>query len=79
LSSTGLSKHERRNAAVSGARVLSYRECADRADVSLRTWERLVSGGLSPPVVRPSPGRCGHLDIDFYLWLEQRRSPINTA
>jgi hypothetical protein len=73
LSSTALSKHERKTT-VTGVRVLNYRECAERADVSLRTWERMVADGTSPPVVHPSPGRRGHLDIDLEVWLEARRS-----
>jgi predicted DNA-binding transcriptional regulator AlpA len=73
---TTAAKSERHAHAV---RVLRYRECAALAGVSLRTWERMIAEGLAPPVVRPSPGRAGHLDVDFYPWLEQRRSPINAA
>jgi hypothetical protein len=50
-------------------RVLNYDECADRADVVRRTWERIIESGEGPPTVDVSPRRKGVLDVDFEAWL----------
>jgi hypothetical protein len=54
-------------------KVLNYDECAERANVVRRTWDRIIENGKGPPSVEISARRRGVIDVDFEAWLLQRR------
>ena len=56
-------------------RVLCYDECAERANVVRRTFERAIAEGYGPPVVEITARRRGVLELDFNEWLLARRRP----
>ena len=49
--------------------ILGIAECADRANVHLRTFQRVIERGEGPPVVMISKWRQGILESDFTAWL----------
>ena len=55
--------------------VLSLNECAERADLSRRSLERLIASGKGPVVIALSTRRRGVLESDFEAWLLGRRRP----
>ena len=75
--STGLSRHERRDAAARGGKpalvVYTYNEAAAIAGVARRTLERLIALGKGPAVIELSPRRRGILESDLINWLRKRR------
>jgi hypothetical protein len=54
-------------------RVLSYNEVAERADITRRSFERIVAAGEGPAIVHVSKCRVGVLDVDLDKWLLSRR------
>jgi hypothetical protein len=54
-------------------RVLGYDEAAERADITRRSFERLVAAGEGPAIIHVSPRRVGVLDVDLDNWLMSRR------
>ena len=57
-----------------GLIVLSKKKAAERANVSLRHFERLIANGEGPPLVRLGPRRVGIIEEDSDAWLRSRRS-----
>ena len=57
-------------------RVLSYNECAARAGIVRRTFEREIENGRGPAVVEVTARRRGVIKSDFEEWLLARRRPI---
>lgn len=55
--------------------VLKLGEAAQRAGLSRRSLERVISVGLGPSLVRLSARRVGVLESDLALWLRSRRIP----
>jgi hypothetical protein len=55
--------------------VLSYNQCADRAGITRRTFEREIAHGRGPAIVEISARRRGVLETDFEEWLLSRRRP----
>ena len=53
--------------------ILDIGECADRANVCLRTFQREIARGEGPPVVLITKWRQGILESDFTAWLKSRR------
>jgi len=58
-----------------GLHVLGLSVCAERADQSLRTFQRQIAEGKGPPIVEISARRRGVLESDFEEWLLARRRP----
>lgn len=56
-------------------KVLDYSECARLANLSLRTWSRIIDGPDAPPIIHITERRRGVLESDFVEWLESRRHP----
>ena len=56
-------------------RVLTYQESADRASITIRTFQRECSLGRGPTTVALSARRRGVLESDFESWLMARRCP----
>jgi predicted DNA-binding transcriptional regulator AlpA len=54
-------------------RIVSVKQSAEIAGVSLMTWARLQRLGDTPPVVRISPHRIGYMLSDVIAWLESRK------
>jgi hypothetical protein len=75
--STGLSRHERRNAAARGAKpaplVYNYDAAAKLVGVARRTLERLIALGEGPAIIELSSRRRGILETDLQVWLQRRR------
>jgi excisionase family DNA binding protein len=80
LSSTALSKHERRRQGVRGRAplVLSLQEAADACGLHRRTMYKWADAGKGPPIVRMGR-RVGILDVDLATWLERRREVKATS
>jgi predicted DNA-binding transcriptional regulator AlpA len=82
-SSTGLSRHERRDPAVRGGKtaltVYSYNQAAAITGLARRTLERLIALGEGPAIIELSPRRRGILKSDLISWLHKRRltAPAN--
>lgn len=57
-------------------RVLSYDECADRACITRRTFERHLADGVGPAIVFLSARRRGVIESDFNEWLLSRRQAV---
>jgi hypothetical protein len=55
--------------------VLSYNQCANRAGITRRTFEREIANGKGPAIVEISARRRGVLETDFEEWLLSRRRP----
>jgi hypothetical protein len=53
--------------------MLDIGECADRANVCVRTLQRAIARGEGPPVVMITRWRQGILESDFTAWLKSRR------
>jgi predicted DNA-binding transcriptional regulator AlpA len=60
-------------------RVLNYDECAARAGIVRRTFERQIEAGQGPAVVEITSRRRGVLESDFAEWLLARRRPVRGA
>lgn len=77
--STGLSRHERRDAAARGGKpaliVYTLNQAAEVTGVARRTLERLIADGTGPAVIDLSPRRVGILADDLEQWLGSRRRP----
>jgi hypothetical protein len=77
--STGLSRHERRAAAIAGGKselaVLSLDEVAALAGCSRRTIEREIAVGRGPATVDLSARRRGVTIPDFKAYISARRRP----
>jgi hypothetical protein len=75
--STGLSRHERRDAAGRGRKpalaIYSYDEVARLVGVARRTLERLIAVGDGPAIIELSPRRRGILESDLINWLHKHR------
>lgn len=56
-------------------KVLNFNVCAERSDVTRRTFERQIAEGKGPPIVHLSARRRGVLESDFEAWLLSRRQP----
>lgn len=56
-------------------RIVSVKQSAEIAGVSLMTWARLERLGDTPPRVHISPRRIGYLLSDLHAWLEARKEP----
>jgi hypothetical protein len=56
-------------------RVLSFGDCAESGNFSLRTLQREIAEGRGPAVVEISARRRGVLEADFHAWLLSRRRP----
>jgi predicted DNA-binding transcriptional regulator AlpA len=55
--------------------VLTFEQCAGRAGYSLRHFERLLSRGEGPAVVKLGVRRRGVLESDMDAWILARRQP----
>jgi hypothetical protein len=55
--------------------ILSYNQCANRAGITRRTFEREIANGRGPAIVEISARRRGVLETDFEEWLLSRRRP----
>jgi predicted DNA-binding transcriptional regulator AlpA len=75
--STGLGRHDRRNAAARGGKialtVYSYNQAAAITGLARRTLERLIALGEGPAIIELSPRRRGILESDLIGWLHKRR------
>lgn len=62
-------------------RILNFDECAQSANFTRRTLERLIACGEGPSVVHLSKRRRGVLEKDWEAWLNSRRrqSPAQSA
>jgi predicted DNA-binding transcriptional regulator AlpA len=60
-------------------RVLSYVAAAERASISLRTFERIIATGTGPAVIEITGRRRGVLEADLNEWLMAKRQPALTA
>jgi predicted DNA-binding transcriptional regulator AlpA len=54
-------------------KILSYNECAYRAGIVRRSFERQIADGKGPPVVHVTARRRGVLEADFEAWILSRR------
>jgi predicted DNA-binding transcriptional regulator AlpA len=57
-------------------KILSYNECAERAGIARRSFERMIADGKGPPVVEITDRRRGVIEDDFNNWLLSRRRPV---
>jgi hypothetical protein len=60
------------NGAIEDDRIYSFAFCADKADVSLATFRRLVSAGTGPKVTDVSDRRRGVRGKNYRAWLDSR-------
>jgi predicted DNA-binding transcriptional regulator AlpA len=56
-------------------RLITKREAARRATLSLRSLERRLAEGIGPAIIRIGPRRVGIDEGDFEAWLASLRSP----
>ncbi len=54
-------------------KILPGKECAVRALISLRQWQRILARGDGPPIVEISAQRSGCIESDFEEWVRSRR------
>lgn len=59
--------------------ILNVREAADMADLSVRTFYRLMAEGIAPPRVGLSTRRFGFWRSDIQSWLRSRTAPRKAA
>lgn len=53
--------------------LITRKEAAARAAISLRHLERLIGNGEGPPIVRLGARRVGIAESDLNQWLASRR------
>ena len=58
-------------------RVISFREVAERTNLSVRTLQRQIAKGQGPAVTVISERRLGILEGDLEQWLLGRRRPVD--
>ena len=59
-------------------RVISFREVAERTNLSVRTLQRQIAKGQGPAVTVISERRLGILEGDLEQWLlGRRRRPVD--
>jgi hypothetical protein len=76
--STGLPRDERRRGG-GGIIIHTLAEAAQISRVSLRTFERLISIGEGPPILKLSPRRRGVSDPALCAWLKSRSCKLTVA
>ena len=62
-----------------GVVVYTYREAAQIARLSLRTFERAIAEGWGPEVLKLSPRRRGVTDPALRAWLKNRPRKITVV